>query len=229
VIRVLCVLALVAAGQQPSGPLPRQPAAAPAAPARAPAAAPTPARPPAPPGLSWEDADQVSQTLARIERRLRTGRPAAEQALVVTERQLNSYLNLALATALPPGISGLELRISQDRLGAHALVDLDRVKGKLPPGATGGLLALLGGTLPVELSGRLAATNGTGRIDVDQASVGGVSLPASLVAQIVSLSTRSAKQPRGFDIAAPFALPWTAREVRLEPGRALVSFFPKQP
>jgi hypothetical protein len=224
VIRVLCALALLAASQQPSGPSPRRPAAAPA---RAPLAAPTPARPPAPPGLSWEDADQVSQTLARIERRLRTGRPAAERPLVVTERQLNSYLNLALATALPPGISGLELRISQDRLGAHALVDLDRVKGKLPPGATGGLLALLGGTLPVELSGRLAATNGTGRIDVDQASVGGVSLPASLVAQIVSLSTRSAKQPRGFDIAAPFALPWTAREVRLEPGRALVSFFPK--
>ena len=90
-----------------------------------------------------------------------------------------------------------------------------------------GLLALLSGTVPVDLQGRLVAANGTAHVEIEQASVGGVSLPASLVAQIVSLSTRNAKQPQGFDILAPFPLPWTARDVRLEPGRALVSFFAK--
>ena len=44
---------------------------------------------------------------------------------------------------------------------------------------------------------------------------------------MVSLSTRNAKRPQGFDILAPFPLPWTARDVRLEPGRARVSFAAK--
>ncbi len=228
-IPALCLLVLAVADQQTGQPSQRPPAPAAVAPARGPLPAPTPARPPAPPGLSWDDADRVSQAVARIERRLRNGRSAADDTLVFTERQLNSYLNLSLASELPPGVSGLELRLSKDRVGAHAQVDLDRVKGKLPPGATSGLLSLLGGVVPVELSGRLTAANGTGRIDVEQASLGGVGLPTSLLAQLVSLSTRNAKQPQGVDILAPFALPWTAREVRLEPGRALVSFFPKQP
>lgn len=184
-------------------------------------------RPPAPAGLSWEDADELARTVTRMERRLRTGRAPADEPLVVTERQLNSYVNLSLAGLLPAGVSGLQLRLLKDRLGAEAQVDLDQVKGRLPPGASGGMLAFLSGVVPVELQGRLVAANGTGRVEIEQASVGGVSLPASLVAQMVSLSTRNAKRPQGFDILAPFPLPWTARDVRLEPGRARVSFAAK--
>jgi hypothetical protein len=227
---VLGALLLLAAAQAPAAPASRRSPAQPApAVARPPAPAPaaTPLRPPAPPGLSWDDADEVARTVTRIERRLRTGRSAADETLVVTERQLNSYVNLTLASLLPAGVSGLQLRLQKDRLGAQAQVDLDRVKGQLPPGATGGLLALLSGTVPVELQGRLVAANGTARVEIEQAIVGGVSLPASLIAQMVTLSTRNGQRPRGFDILAPFPLPWTARDVRLEPGRALVSFFAK--
>jgi len=196
-------------------------------PARPPAAAipATPVRPPAPAGLSWDDADQVQRIVARIERRLRVGKSAADGPIVVTERQLNSYVNLTLGWALPPGITGLQLRLARDRLGAEARVDLDRIKGRLPPGALSGLLSLLSGTVPVEAQGRLVAVNGTGRVEIEQATIGGLSLPASLVAQIVSASTKSAQQPQGVDIRQPFPLPWTARDVHLEPGRALVVFF----
>ena len=80
-------------------------------------------------GLSWEDADELARTVTRMERRLRTGRAPADEPLVVTERQLNSYVNLSLAGLLPAGVSGLQLRLLKDRLGAEAQVDLDRVKG----------------------------------------------------------------------------------------------------
>jgi hypothetical protein len=209
VLSALCILALTAAVQAPAHTRNDRVVAK---------------RAPAPAGLSWDDADQVERLVARIERRLRTGRSAADGPVLVTERQLNSYVNLTLAPSIPRGVTGLQLRLAQGRLAAQAQVDLDRVKGQLPPGAVGGVLALLSGTLPVELGGRLVAANGSGRIEIERASVGGVSLPASLVAQIVSLSTRSARTPQGVDILAPFPLPWTAREVRLEPGRALVSF-----
>jgi hypothetical protein len=181
-------------------------------------------RPPAPAGLSWEDADWVAETVARVERRLSAGKPASRQAIVVTQRQLNSWVSLSLASKIPEGLSALELGLQKERVVARAMLDLDRVKSKVPPGAGTGLLAFLSGAVPVELRGRFSSADGTGRVEVEEALVAGVSLPPAVVAQIVSQSTRSAKRPQGFDILAPFPLPFTARRVRLEPGRALVDF-----
>ncbi len=181
-------------------------------------------RPPAPAGLSWEDADWVAETVARVERRLSAGKPASRQTIVVTERQLNSWVNLSLAWKIPEGLSGFDLGLQKDRVVARGTLDLDRVKSKVP-GAGVGLLAFLSGAVPVELRGRFSSADGTGKVEVEEALVAGVSLPPAVLAQIVSQSTRSPKRPQGFDILAPFPLPFTARRVRLEPGRALVDFF----
>jgi len=221
-VNALALVLLAAQAAAPAG----KPAPAPAAAKPVVATAPgQPVRPPAPPGLSWADSDQLATTLARVDRRLRAGRPAADGTLVVTERQLNSYVNLALGPKVPAGVSELRLSLVPDGLGASAMLDLDQVKGKVPGGAATGVLALLGGTVPVELRGRLATADGTGRIEVREASVGGVTLPPALVAQLVSMSTRSATRPQGFDLQAPFPLPWRARQVRFEAGRALVDFY----
>jgi hypothetical protein len=180
-----------------------------------------PVRPPAPAGLNWEDADWVAGTLARIERRLGAGKPASREPIVVTERQLNSYVRLA--ARLPPALTNLELGLQKDRLLARGTLDLDQVKSKIPQGA--GLLGLLSGTVPVRLSGRVWSAEGTGRVEVEEATVAGISLPPSLIAQIVSQSTKNPQRPQGFDILAPFPLPYRARRVRIEPGRALVEFY----
>jgi hypothetical protein len=183
-------------------------------------------RPPAPAGLSWEDADWVSETVARLEKRLGAGKPASRETIVVSERQLNSWVNLRLAAKIPEGVSGFELGLRKDRLLARGTLDLDRLKSKIPQGVGTGLLAFLGGSVPVELRGRFSSAGGTGKIELEEVLVAGISLPPAAVAQLVSQSTRSAKRPQGFDILSPFPLPFTARRVRLEPGRALVDFFP---
>jgi hypothetical protein len=181
-------------------------------------------RPPAPAGLSWEDADSLAETVARVERRLLAGKPASRQAIVVTQRQLNSWVNLSLAAKIPEGVSGLDLGLEKDRVVARGTLDLDRLKSKIPQGAGLGLLAFLSGAVPVELRGRFSSADGTGKVEVEEALVAGVSLPPAVLAQIVNQSTRSAKRPQGFDILSPFPLPFAARRVRLEPGRALVDF-----
>ncbi len=185
-----------------------------------------PIRPPAPAGLSWEDADWVSETIAQIEKKLSAGKPASRQTIVVTERQFNSWVNLSLAAKIPEGVSGFELGLQKDRLLARGLLDLDRVKSKVPQGVGTSLLAFLSGSVPVELRGRFSSADGKGKIEVEEALVAGISLPPAVVAQIVSQSTRTANRPQGFDILSPFPLPFTARRVRLEPGRALVDFSP---
>jgi hypothetical protein len=184
------------------------------------------ARPAPPrPGLSWEEADTVARHLRRIGRRLRSGRRASKRTIVVTEGELNSYVNLSLAGEIPPEVSDLELRLQQEHLGASALVDLDRLRDKLPEGGPGAILTMLSGTVPVELEGRLESAEGRVRIELETILIGGVSLPPSLLAQIVSFATRNDARPEGLDIGAPVPLPWTARSVRLEPGRALFDFY----
>jgi hypothetical protein len=185
-----------------------------------PEARPAPSRP----GLSWEEADTVARHLRRIGRRLRSGRPASKRTIVVTEGELNSFVNLSLGDKIPPELSELELQLRQDHLGARALVDLDRLRDKLPEGGPGAFLAMLSGIVPVELEGRLESAEGLARIELETMLIGGVSLPPSLLAQIVSFATRNDERPEGLDIGAPVALPWTATSIRLEPGRALFDF-----
>jgi hypothetical protein len=183
-----------------------------------------PARPAAPAGLSWEEADQIQETVARLERRLKAGKPASRQAIAVTERQINSYVTLELGPKLPPAVSGLRLRFTPGRLAADGTLDLDAVRAKLPQGGAGSLLTMLSGTVPVALRGRLQGANGQGMLEVEEAVVAGISLPTTLVAQLVAQATRSATNPAGFDLLAPFPLPWTASSIRIEEGRAIVEF-----
>ena len=181
-------------------------------------------RPKPPSGLSWEDADQVAETVARLERRLKAGKPASREPIAVSDRQVNSYVRLSLASKIPPSLSGLSFRFEPGRLVADGILDLDAVRSKIPPSGPGTLLSFLSGTVPIALKGRFQGTNGQGHVEIEEALVAGISLPSALLAQLVAQATKSSKQPQGFDLLAPFPLPWSALSVRLEAGRAVVEF-----
>ena len=104
------------------------------------------------------------------------------------------------------------------------MLDLDAVRSKLPTSGPSTLLTFLSGSVPVELKGRFQGADGQGRVEIEEATVAGISLPPALLSQIVAQATRSSKQPEGFDLLTPFPLPWTARSVKLEAGRAVVEF-----
>ena len=142
----------------------------------------------------------------------------------MSERQINSYVTLTLGPKVPPAISGLSLKLEPGRLAASGMLDLDAVRSKLPSSGPGTLLSFLSGTVPVALKGRFQGASGQGRVEIEEALVAGISLPPAMLSQIVAQATRTAKQPQGFDLLAPFPLPWTARSVRLEAGRAVVEF-----
>jgi hypothetical protein len=138
----------------------------------------------------------------------------------------NSYLNLSPKLKLPEGISDVEFLFERERINATGQLDLDVVRGKDKVGS-GPLdpLSLLSGSVPVELSGRLKSEGeGFGAFEIDGVRLGPVSLPVSVLAQIVASATRSQENPQGFDIRAPFRLPYSLKRVRIQPGRALLDF-----
>jgi hypothetical protein len=178
-----------------------------------------------PPPLSPSAAQALAKKLASIEKRGRTKPKGSGKAetVVVTEHELNSYLNLTLARDLPKGVSDVHFAIQRERLQATGQLDLDSLD--LKRGGSGfSPLALLSGKVPVLLRGRLQSVDGFGTLLIEEAQLATIPVPLPFLERIVTSSTRNAQNPEGFDINAPFRFPYTLRRVRLEPGRALLEF-----
>jgi hypothetical protein len=190
-----------------------------------------PTRPPARahsarPGLSWDESDSLTRKLAAIEEHHKAAQAGAakKQTVQVTQGEINSYLNLAYASELPKGVTDVEIRLGgNERIEAKGSVDLEQVRDKVAAPSFGPLL-MLGGQVPIELAGRLVNQDGFGTIELESAYVASIRVPVSVVEQMVASSTRSEKRPDGFDIHAPFRLPYEVNRVRIEPGKATLEF-----
>lgn len=175
-----------------------------------------------PPGPSWPAAEALARKLTTIEARKRqkTRKP---ETVVVTEHELNSYLNLKLGTDMPTGLSNVQVSMQRERLEATGQVDLDKLdvkKGASPFSP----LNLLSGKVPVLLRGRLQSLDGFGTVQLEEVQLATIPVPMSMLERLVASSTRTASNPQGFDIHAPFRFPYSVRRVRIEPGRALLDF-----
>jgi len=179
---------------------------------------------PAPPraGLSWAEADALDVKLEAIDKRQKNGKTARAETVEVSEGELNSYVNLKLK--IPEGVSDVALHIDRDRLGATALVDLDKVQAK-PASSSWNPMSLLGGKVPVSLRGKLVAQDdGFASVEFEEIKLGALPLPAAALEQLVAAATKSRENPEGMDILSPFRLPYSMKRVRLQPGRALLEF-----
>ncbi len=184
--------------------------------------APGDARPVPPrPGLSWEESDSLGRKLETIERRPATAKP---ETIPVTQIELNSYLNLGLGPRMPPGLADVDIQIFRDWVASKGILDLDQLKGKLPPTGALNPITYLRGRVPLQIRFRFPNGDGFGNLEFEEIRLGGYSVPVSLLQQMVQSATKTAANPQGFDILAPFRLPYQVRRVRLEPQKASLEF-----
>jgi hypothetical protein len=174
------------------------------------------------PAPSWPAAEALAKKLTSIEahKRAKARKP---ETIVVTEQELNSYLNLKLGADLPTGVSDVQVSMQRERLEATGQVDLDKLdikRGSSPFSP----LALLSGRVPVLLRGRLQSLDGFGTVEWEEVQLATIPVPLTVLERLVASSTRTERNPEGFDIHAPFRFPYSVRRVRIEPGRALLDF-----
>lgn len=173
-------------------------------------------------GLTKQDADRFTAKLNRIVEAGTVG-PAktlarSPRTTQITDNELNAYFRFNAGDQIPVGIVEPTINaLGEGRLGGRAVVDLDAVRkqkqrGWLDP------LGYLTGRLPVTASGTLTTTAGIGKFTLESAEISGVSIPKTLLQELLSYYSRTKENPAGINMDDPFELPARIREIRV--GRA---------
>jgi hypothetical protein len=149
--------------------------------------------------------------------------PAAKsQTTQLTDAELNSYLRYHLRDQVPVGIVEPTLNALGDgRVSGGATIDLDAVRKSRQRGWTDPLNYLTG-QLPLTASGVLVTQNGKGRFQLESAAISGISIPKSLVQELLSHYSKTAENPAGISLDDPFELPARIKEIRVGRGEAMV-------
>jgi hypothetical protein len=176
--------------------------------------------------LSRDQAESLRVKVLELDRRGKQTRPGPVvlPSVVVTQGELNSYINLVLAPQLPAGLRDVEFRLESNHIDVRGMLDLDQVKAHLGGVSFWNPLALLSGMVSIEIAARLRSDGGFGTFEIEDIRIGPVMIPSSLLAQLVASSTRTQQNPAGFDILSPFRLPYGLKKVRVLAGRASLDY-----
>ncbi|MCY4076374.1 MAG: hypothetical protein OXH04_13205 [Acidobacteria bacterium] len=175
------------------------------------------AQPETTPPLAAAEGQRFAETLDAIVGY--SGAPGSPpRTIVLTERGINAYLRFQAADLLPPVVGEPRMRLLGDgRLSARALIDLDRLRAERPRGPLDPL-RYLGGQVEVVAVGALRASAGVGQFEIESVHVETVPVPVVLLVEAV----RAYRGSGGFDLTAPFRLPYGIEELRVETARAIV-------
>ena len=174
--------------------------------------------------LNKADGDRFNAKLQRIVTIGNTPRAKAAppQNTQVTDTEVNAYLKFHAQEQIPVGVvDPMIFANGNGVVSGQATVDLDAVRtqkqrGWLDP------LSYKTGRLPLTARGRLTTTNGVGRFQLESAELSGVTIPKTLVQELLTYYSKSPENPNGINMDDPFELPAQIREIRVAAGAATI-------
>ena len=175
--------------------------------------------------VSRQSAEEFSQKIALIQRQGETATPqrAAARRTRLTEDELNSWFMYRAEPVLPAGVSQPQITIVGDgRLAGQATIDLDAVAKRRASGGAFDPLALIGGKVPVSVSGILHTRDGQARFEVQRAEMSGLPVPVTVLQEVLTYYSRSDERPQGVRLDDIFTLPANIRQIEVGQGQAVV-------
>jgi len=141
----------------------------------------------------------------------------------VSENEVNSWFAYRGQELIPKGVTEPKVTIiGNGRVMGVATVDLDAVSKKNASGGTFDLWKLVGGRVPVAVTGVLQTKGGRGQFDLQNATLSGVPVPKALLQELVSYYSRTADHPDGVRLDESFALPARIQQIEVGQGQAVV-------
>jgi hypothetical protein len=174
-------------------------------------------------GITKTEASRFAAKLALIQKN--AGVPRKDTALrstQVSDNEVNSYFKYLAGSQVPVGIVEPVLHgAGAGRVTGRAVVDLDAVRTQKKRSWTDPL-GYLTGRLPVTAAGKLTTANGVGRFQLESAEISGVTIPKSLLQELLSYYSRTPENPAGINMDEPFQLPAAIVEIRVGQGSAVI-------
>ena len=173
--------------------------------------------------LSKAEAARFQAKLSIIEKNAASPRKGTSaRTTQVTDGEVNSYLKYLAGAQVPVGIVDPMLHAAgAGRVTGRAIVDLDAVRTQKKRAWTDPLGYLMG-RLPVTAAGTLTTKDGVGQFTLESAEISGVTMPKSLLQELLSFYSRTPENPSGINMDEPFKLPAAIREIRVGQGSAAV-------
>ena len=179
--------------------------------------------------LTQQDADRCQTKLGRISAfaakpkpKAAAGSAAATQTTQLTDTELNAYIKFNLKNEVPAGVVDPTLTaVGDGKVRGAAVIDLDTVRKQKQRSWTDPL-GYMTGKLPLTASGLLITQNGIGRFQLESAEISGITIPKSLLQELLSFYSKSPERPSGISMDDPFELPASIKEIRVGKGEAMV-------
>lgn len=141
----------------------------------------------------------------------------------VTEDEVNSWFAFHSQPRLPEGIASPQVTmVGAGRVTGQAIVDFGAVARRRSSGSWLDPWALVGGKLPLSVTGTLQTREGVGRFALESATLGGIPVPKPVLQELLGLYSRSDERPRGVSLDDAFPLPADIRSVEVGRGVAVV-------
>jgi len=174
--------------------------------------------------VSRQQADSFVKKVAIINQRAAApASAAASHRTLVSENEVNSWFAYRGQELIPKGVTEPKVTIiGNGRVMGVATVDLDAVSKKNASGGTFDLWKLVGGRVPVAVTGMLQTKGGRGQFDLQSATLSGVPVPKALLQELVSYYSRTADHPDGVRLDESFALPARIQQIEVGQGQAVV-------
>ena len=173
--------------------------------------------------LTKQDAARFETKLAQIQKNAETPRKGnAARSTQMSDVEVNAYLKYSAGSQVPVGIVDPTLSgVGNGRVTGRAIVDLDAVRTQKKRSWTDPLGYLMG-RLPVTAAGTLTTQKGVGRFQLESAEISGVTIPKSLLQELLSYYSKTPENPNGINMDEPFALPSAIQEIRIGKGSAVI-------
>jgi hypothetical protein len=173
--------------------------------------------------ISKQQADLFARKVAQIVGQADRIQKPGSRRTSVTESELNSWFAYSATPLLPEGVAEPRITmVGNGKLAGNAVVDLDAIAKKKQSGGTFDLWNLVGGKVPVNVTGTLRTKDGQGSFLLESADISGLPVPKTFLQELVSHYSRTANNPRGVNLEDPFALPASIRQIDVGAGQAVI-------
>lgn len=137
----------------------------------------------------------------------------------IREDEANTYIRETRGKDLPEGVENPWVRFEDSVAIVGATLDFEKLQGQLPDSA---IFSLFTGRVPVEVTTRINAAAGVGKLVLERVTLSGVDLPPDVVAALLAEQDTSAYLPPGFRLGEVFILPLDLESIQCQPGTVKV-------